>query len=97
MDSKQLDSEQKMQQYSEQQMQQDRGEPKCRTNFQQKRSTFWVEARVLPSGLKAAAIVERGAGSRVQYFAVQWRRDSVSNLMEDQTPQKTFKSPMKHE
>jgi hypothetical protein len=77
-----------MQQYSEHQMQQDRGEAKCTNNFQQKRSTYWVEARVLPSGLKAAAIVERGVGSRVQYFAAQWRKDSVSNLMEDQTHRK---------
>ncbi len=52
-----------------------------------------MEARVLPSGLKAAAIVERGAGSRVQYFAVQWRRDSASNLMEDQTHRDTILSP----
>jgi hypothetical protein len=56
-----------------------------------------VEARVLPSGLKAAAIVERGAGSRVQYFAVQWRKDSASNLMEDKTHRDIILSPTEHE
>jgi len=42
--------------------------------------TYCVEANVLPSGLNAAAIVDRGAGWRGQYLAVQWRRDSASNL-----------------
>jgi hypothetical protein len=34
-------------------------------------NTYCVEAKVLPSGLKAAAMVDRGAGCRGQYLAVQ--------------------------
>jgi len=33
--------------------------------------THCVEAKVLPSGLKAAAMVDRGAGCNGQYLAVQ--------------------------
>lgn len=41
--------------------------------------THCVEARVFPSGLKAAAIVDLGGG-RGQYLADKWRKDSASTL-----------------
>jgi len=39
----------------------------------------WVEASSSPSGLKAAAIVERGAGLSGQYSAAQRCNESVSD------------------
>lgn len=42
--------------------------------------THWVEASVLPSGLKAAAIVDLGGGNSGQYFADKCRNVSASTL-----------------
>lgn len=43
-------------------------------------TTYWVEASVLPSGLKAAAIVDLGGGSRGQYLPDKCCKDSSSAL-----------------
>ena len=40
--------------------------------------TYCVDASVRPSGLKAAAMVERGGGRKGQYVAVQLRSESPS-------------------
>lgn len=42
--------------------------------------THCVEARILPSVLKAAAIVDLGGGPREQYFADKCCNDSASTL-----------------
>lgn len=41
---------------------------------------YCVEARVFPSGLKAAAIVDLGGGTKGQYFADKCLSDSASAL-----------------
>lgn len=45
--------------------------------------SYWVEARVFPSGPKAAAMVDLGGGSNGQYLAPKCCNDSASTL--DQT------------
>lgn len=46
----------------------------------EKASTHCVDARVFPSWLKAAAIVDLGGGTRGQYLADKCRNDSASTL-----------------
>jgi hypothetical protein len=43
-------------------------------------ATYCVEARIFPSGLNAAAIVDRGAGNKGQYLADKCCNDSASTL-----------------
>ena len=43
-------------------------------------TTYCVEARVFPSGLNAAAMVDLGGGTKGQYLADKFRKDSASTL-----------------
>jgi len=55
----------------------------CDLNWQKRRkttATYCVEARIFPSGLNAAAIVDRGAGNKGQYLADKCCNDSASTL-----------------
>lgn len=45
-----------------------------------KRDSYWVEARVFPSGPNAAAMVDLGGGSKGQYLADKCCNDSASTL-----------------
>lgn len=43
-------------------------------------TTYCVEASTFPSGLNAAAMVDRGGGNKGQYLADKCRNDSASTL-----------------
>lgn len=42
--------------------------------------SYWVEASLFPSGLKAAAMVDLGGGKSLQYLAERYLSDSDSTL-----------------
>lgn len=48
--------------------------------YMPKRDSYWVEARVFPSGPNAAAMVDLGGGSKGQYLADKCCNDSASTL-----------------
>lgn len=47
---------------------------------QRQPTTYWVEARIFPSGLNAAAIVDLGDGVNEQYLADKHPKDWASTL-----------------
>jgi hypothetical protein len=55
--------------------------------------TYCVDAKVSPSRLNAAAIVDLGAGCKLVYFALQFLKESASNLQKRQNQShRTFTS-----
>lgn len=52
----------------------------CAGTLAKLKSTYCVDASIFPSGLKAAAIVDLGGGSKGQYLADKCSKDSASTL-----------------
>lgn len=57
----------------------------CACIYMPERDSYWVEARVFPSGPNAAAMVDLGGGSRGQYLADKCCNDSASTLDQSKT------------
>lgn len=66
----------------------------CNYQRTKKQTTHCVEARVFPSGLNAAAMVDLGGGIKGQYLADKCRNDSASTLKSSKDVPRTQHIPI---